>query len=149
MKPLVKQIQQLIDKALASGEATREQIQELNDGIHSFADLYDSRAHYNALAFALLDQMGVNVCKSNFHNDGTKVPHRFVVGYWPNEEWPESIKASVRQFTQHYPIEQWELFKIPTAPRMPFPFDGHTSSDTLERIKAMIFHADWIAHPED
>jgi hypothetical protein len=38
------------------------------------------------------------------------------------------------QISNHYPIEDWDLFKIPEVEKALFPFDGHTTEDVISRL---------------
>jgi hypothetical protein len=41
------------------------------------------------------------------------------------------------QISNHYELSDWYLFDIPETKQAKFPFDGHTSSDVLERLKKL------------
>lgn len=139
----IQQIQAIINDGLASGEFTREQVQQLNDGVHSFADLYNSRMIWNALAFQMIHDNGLYVYKSRLHNDGGSIEGFFVVG----------TMTRFGQVTQHYPLENWDLFRIPEVERLPWVFDGHTKNDVLLRISQIILllglKTEMQSHAED
>ncbi len=42
------------------------------------------------------------------------------------------------QITNHYKIEDWDLFKIPTEEKAKYPFDGHTGEDVINRLKNIL-----------
>lgn len=41
------------------------------------------------------------------------------------------------QISNHYEAKYWDLFKIPETEKALFSFDGHTSTDVLERLKSL------------
>lgn len=125
----IKEIQALINEGLASGEFTREEVQGLSDGVHSFADLYNSRMIWNALAFQLIDYVGGTAYKSKLHNDGGSVDGMFIVG----------AMTLYGQVTQHYPMDQWDVFRIPEIERLPWQFDGHGKKDVFFRLSELIY----------
>lgn len=124
----IQQIQDLISQGIASGEFSREEVQGLSDGVHSFADLYNSRMIWNALAFQMIHDNGLYVYKSKLHNDGGSIEGFFIVG----------TMTRFGQVTQHYPLEYWDLFMIPEIERLPWVFDGHGKNDVFMRIAQII-----------
>jgi hypothetical protein len=126
----------------------------ITDGYHSFEELYTFRKVYNALLFNewakqivetkewAKDEKGrlyakvvskeykYDVHKSICHNNGELCfggGWFVVVAVLPNG-----------QITNHYKMEDWNLFKIPQVSRAKYEFDGHTSQDTLERMLNLI-----------
>lgn len=102
----------------------------VSDGYHTFNELYEFRKIYNAALFNEWAQQGLyNVHKSMRHHEGDEC---FGGGWF--------IVVAVLpegQISNHYPIEDWELFKIPSHEKALYAFDGHTSFDVLDRIKAL------------
>lgn len=101
-----------------------EEIEALKGQIN---ELYTFRLVYNAYLFNLWHELGkYPVFKSKRHDDGT-VPYegKYFIVY---------VELPTGQVSNHYPIEDWELFRIPEKERMHIPFDGHTSEDCIERL---------------
>jgi len=109
-----------------------------SDGYHTFNDLYEFRKLYNAALFnewAMMwkHEMAItpkyDVHKSWKHNDGELC---FGGGWF--------VVVAVLpggQITNHYEAKDWDLFKIPEVEKAKYVFDGHTSADVLERLKAL------------
>lgn len=116
-------------------------IGETSDGYHTFDELYDFRMVYNALAFnTMVQELGGNskgdlyniygIHKSKCHYDGEPCfdgKYFIVIATLPTG-----------QISNHYPLNYWDMFKIPEEPKALFPFDNHTSKDVLERIKSFL-----------
>ena len=118
---------------------------EISDGYHTFKELYNFRMIYNAALFnewandtfmlkgRRKDSIGVKygVHKSWKHHDGEwcfgKEKELFIV----------VAMLPTGQISNHYKAEYWDLFKIPETEKALFPFDGHTSTDVLERLKSL------------
>lgn len=97
---------------------------ETSDGYHTFNELYDHRA---ALFSALCSAYRDKAWKSMMHSDGNMFEGMFVVG----------IDTPGGQATYHYYIDPWwDVFDVPELERAP-EFDGHTSSDVIDRIKTL------------
>lgn len=129
---------------------------KISDGYHTFDELYEFRKVYNATLFNewAIDYMRetnsykkirradlhpeikehldnlkpkYNVHKSLKHNDGELC---FGGGWF--------IVVAVLpdgQISNHYKMEDWDLFKIPEKDKALFPFDGHTGQDVINRLK--------------
>ena len=41
------------------------------------------------------------------------------------------------QISNHYHASDWDLFRIPEAEKSKYEWDGHSSSDVLNRLKAL------------
>lgn len=109
-------------------------------------ELYQFRLVYNALLFnewhkkTLIklvnhdDTNLIEIYKSKRHNDGS-IP-------FPDDETDWFIVVAIlpdgKQVTNHYPLEYWDYFKIPSYPMVKEKFDGHTSEDVLNRLKELI-----------
>lgn len=122
----------------------------ISDGFHTFDELYLFRKLYNALLFNewakqitretafTKDGMGrtmqvviaesnkYDVHKSLRHNDGELC----FGGGW----FVVVAMLPSGQITNHYKIEDWDLFKIPEVEKAKYEFDGHTSNDVVERM---------------
>lgn len=111
----------------------------INDGYHTFGDLYEFRKLYNAALFNELAKTETghqkeypkyDVHKSKRHNDGELC---FGGGWF--------IVVAILptgQISNHYKMEDWDLFKIPEYPIAKYEFDGHTPEDVMERLKAIL-----------
>lgn len=110
----------------------------ISDGYHTFDELYEFRKVYNAALFnewaysnitgkAPVPYPKFNVHKSKKHNDGELC---FGGGWF--------IVVAILpqgQISNHYKMEDWDLFKIPEFECALYPFDGHTGQDVINRLK--------------
>ena len=103
--------QQLLKQWTDAGHA----ISEFMDEYHSFNDLYTQRMYLTALAFNSNPSIA---WKSKEHSDDSMFPGYFIVG----------ITTPQGQYTYHYKLEHWDLFKVPELERAP-EWDGHTAKD--------------------
>lgn len=105
-------------------------IQEISDGYHTFDELYEFRKQYNA---ALFNEWGkhkmYDVHKSKRHPDGELC----FGGGW----FIVVANLPTGQITNHYKMEDWDLFKIEEAEKAKYMYDGHTPQDVLKRISAL------------
>lgn len=101
---------------------------ELSDGYHTFNELYDFRKMYNACLFNEWSAQGkYEVHKSTKHYEGDEC---FGGGWF--------IVVAVLptgQISNHYEMKDWDLFKCEEVEKAKYPFDGHTGSDVLSRLK--------------
>ena len=101
-----------------------QDIGEVSDGFHTFNSLY----HQRLILFAALCNTYRSLSwKSKLHHDG-KVPFGggwFVVG----------INTPKGQYTYHYELKDWDLFKCRELERAP-EWDGHTDRD-VERLLSL------------
>lgn len=125
---IFKSIQTLIDWL---EENDKQYVGNIRDKYHSFRELYEFRKMYNA---ALFNEWALNgkydVHKSLKHNDGEDCfggGWFIVVAMLPDG-----------QITNHYKLEDWDLFKIPESDKAKYEFDGHTGKDVLNRLKNAI-----------
>lgn len=105
-------------------------IGELSDGYHTYNELYEFRKMYNAALFNEWAMSGkYNVHKSTKHNDG---------GDCFGGGWFIVVAMLPKgQITNHYKIEDWDLFKIPVHDKALFEYDGHNGNDVIERIMGL------------
>lgn len=100
----------------------------ISDGYHTFSSLYDIRKVYNA---ALFNEWGLtnkyNVHKSKKHYDGELC----FGGGW----FIVTAELPTGQISNHYRLEDWDLFKIPETEEALFEFDGHGTQDVIDRLK--------------
>lgn len=110
-----------------------EDLSNVSDGYHTFAELYEFRMLYNALAFNCLynADFGVEVYKSKKHFDGEEC---FGGGWFI----VVAILKNGKQISNHYRNEYWDLFKIPSYEKSKYEFDGHTSQDVIERLREFL-----------
>jgi hypothetical protein len=94
-------------------------ISEFRDEYHSFHELYEQRKYLTALAF---NSNPSKAWKSKQHDDGTMFEGYFIVG----------ISTDLGQFTYHYKLDAWDIFKIPEIEAAP-SWDGHTAAE-VERL---------------
>lgn len=105
---------------------------KIRDGYHSFDELYEHRIALYISFCRILQHNNIMrydkpICwRSETHSDGTKWEGWFILGI---------AKASGHQITYHLPISEWnETEFAETLDKAP-EYDGHTSSDVLERLK--------------
>ena len=98
----------------------------LSDGFHTFSELYDHRC----LLFIALANASPMLFpwKSTKHNDGSSHSGWFIAGL--TLPGPSPI-------TYHLPDRYWELLRVSAISKAP-QWDGHTSQDVVERLKAAI-----------
>ena len=105
---------------------------EVSDGYHTFDELYDHRITlFIALCKQLTHQPYDNdakfgVWRSKRHSDGSMFDGWYVmgIGFEPG-----------LQVTYHLPLARWEEASFAQILEVAPDFDGHTSSDVLERLK--------------
>ena len=102
---------QLLEQWTSAGYS----ISDFMDEYHSFNDLYTQRMYLTALAFNSNPSIA---WKSKEHSDDSMFEGYFIVGI----DTPEG------QYTYHYKLEYWDLFKVEELDRAP-EWDGHTSAD--------------------
>ncbi|MFY8161631.1 MAG: hypothetical protein ACOVNU_09905 [Candidatus Kapaibacteriota bacterium] len=104
--------------------------EDTSDGYHTFKTLYEIRKAYNVALFnqwGKFDIPSFNVHKSRKHHDG-----EYPFG---NNNWfIVCAELSSGQISNHYTMDNWELFKIPEYEKALFPFDGHTTDDVIDRL---------------
>jgi len=104
------------------------EISSVSDGYHTFYELYEFRKMYNA---ALFNEWAVhgkyNVHKSLCHFSGEEC---FGGGWF--------IVVAILpkgQISNHYKLEDWDLFRCSETAKAMFEYDGHTGADVLLRLK--------------
>ena len=103
---------------------------DTSDGFHTFDELYEFRMVYNAALFNEWAKDGkYSVHKSMCHYDGEEC----FGGGW----FIVIANLPTGQISNHYKIENWDLFKIPSFDKAQCKFDGHTSEDVIKRLKAL------------
>ena len=116
-------------------------VEKISDGYHTFEELYEFRKMYNAALFNEWEKYRVSTpdksyeaCKYDAHkswrhNDGELC----FGGGW----FIVVAKLPTGLISNHYKAEDWDLFRIPEAEQARYEFDGHTSKDVLDRLKAL------------
>lgn len=111
----------------------------ISDGYHTMDELYDHRITlYIALCKHLHELLGMEnpekfkVWRSKYHSDGELcfgTGTQFVLGIGTGKG---------QQITYHIPIDRWNEteFFAETLDKAP-EYDGHSSSDVLERLKTL------------
>lgn len=103
---------------------------DISDGYHTFRELYEFRKMYNAALFNLWGANGINKThKSKRHYDGELC----FGGGW----FIVSAMLPSGLISNHYKLEDWDLFHIPETEKALFEYDGHTGKDVLQRLKAI------------
>lgn len=106
----------------------KEDMGEISDGYHTFNELYEFRKMYNAAAFNAWAKEGLyDVHKSQCHSDGLPC---FGGGWF-------IVMAILPsgQVSNHYRLEDWDLFQCPEELFVKYPYDGHTAQMVLERLE--------------
>ena len=99
----------------------------VSDGYHTFNELYEFRKMYNAALFNEWAARGMyKVHKSKKHHDGQEC----FDGGW----FIVCANLPSGQISNHYKLEDWDLFKCQAVEKALFEFDGHTPKDVLERL---------------
>lgn len=102
-----------------------EQLKETNQ------ELYDFRLVLNALLFNEWAETGkYEVYKSKRHHDGELC--------FDGEWFVVVAILPTGQITNHYHIDYWDYFKIPSYDKVKDEFDGHTSSVVLLRYGVLL-----------
>lgn len=122
----------VLQEAIAS--AKPELIGGLSDGYHTFDELYEFRKMYNAALFnAWYSNRMYEVHKSKRHN-GDPNP----IFQDSENEWFIVIAfLPDGQISNHYTMDNWDLFHCEERIEAKWPFDGHSSQDVLDRLKAL------------
>lgn len=119
------------DEVLYSISSIIDKLNSLNDDFHTIQELYEFRLLFNALLFNKWYEDDVfEVYKSKRHHDGElcfEGDFFIVIGLLPDG-----------QISNHYPIEFWDFFKIPSYDKVKDVFDGHSSKDVLYRLKQVL-----------
>ena len=104
--------------------------ENVSDGYHSFGELYDFRKMYNAVLFNEWSKQGkYSVHKSTRHFEGDEC---FGGGWF-------IVVANLPsgQISNHYEIDDWDLFDCRAYEKALLPYDGHTGQDVLNRLAAL------------
>jgi len=124
----------IIHDDTSAPESSSDAIGGLSDGYHTFDDLYEHRITlYIALCKTMANKRyygsdgnrQLGVWKSRRHSDGSVWDGWYLLGIFsePGE-----------QITYHLPTSRWDACDFAQEVDAAPPFDGHTSSDVLQRI---------------
>lgn len=105
---------------------------KISDGYHTFGELYEFRMLYNAALFNTWAKLGMYDVHKSIRHHGDSEPcfgggWFVVVAILPGG-----------QITNHYDLRHWDSFKVPECEEAKYPYDGHTSSDVIERLKSVL-----------
>jgi len=104
---------------------------KLNEQQDLIEELYDFRLTYNALLFnEWAENQKYEVYKSRRHDDGELC--------FDGEYFIVVAQLPTGQVTNHYHRKYWDMFKINEYEKVNEDFDGHTSSDVIERLQRVI-----------
>lgn len=114
---------------------------DISDGYHTMHELYEHRMELNIALFNLIHETNTKsddpdyykptVLKAKSHNNGSMFEGYFIAMAI------QSQANGGKQLSYHYKLEYWDRFNIPSYDICPYPYDGHTSKDTLERLKLL------------
>lgn len=100
---------------------------EVSDGYHTFGELYEHRC---LLFVALMKAHPKMAWRSRLHHDGSGEP-----GWWIG-----GLHLPTGDISYHLPDWAWPLLDgsgVTTLERAP-KWDGHTSTDVLQRLRAWL-----------
>lgn len=139
----ILQLNYINDLIQDGSKRNRIDANDVSDGYHTFGQLYDCRLAYNAALFNEWGKFG-----GTTYNKGTKELEPFPPKY--------NVHKSLRhydgelcfgggwfivvailptgQISNHYKVEDWDLFKIPETEKALVEFDGHTTDDVITRL---------------
>lgn len=105
----------------------------ISDGYHTFGELYSHRITLFIALCRYKEGQGWNgeatgVWRSKKHSDGSVWDGWFILGI---------NKLPGEQITYHLPDKEWDNCSFAETLDQAPEFDGHTSSDVLERLKLM------------
>lgn len=102
----------------------------ISDGYHTFGELYEHRIINFMMLCAFVNlYTDRDVWKSKLHHDGTNYPGWFIMGIGTTKG---------QQISYHLPEKYWEASSMATSYEKAPEWDGHTSTDVLERLKKLL-----------
>ena len=126
----IEKVKELCHQAKEMEDDANKITENTSDGYHTFKTLYDIRKAYNVALFnewGKYDKPYYNVHKSRKHYDG-----EYPFG---NDNWfIVCAELPNGQISNHYTMDNWDLFKIPETDKSLFEFDGHTTNDVNDRL---------------
>lgn len=137
----------------SSGNMSTEDKGNISDGYHTFNELYAFRKAYNA---ALFNEWAEDWRSIQTMKDATHPEIKLAV---KNSKGKYDVHKSERHFdgelcfgggwfivvailptgqiSNHYKMEDWDLFKIPVSEKAKYEFDGHTGEDVINRLQSL------------
>lgn len=107
----------------------------VSDGYHTFDELYDHRITlFIALCRHMHELLGMEkpgkfaIWRSKLHSDGSAFDGWFILGIGTEKG---------KQITYHLPLDRWEETSFVEERERAPEWDGHTSADVIERLKAL------------
>lgn len=106
-----------------------------SDGYHTFDELYEFRMLYHAAFVNMVEKL-----------DPWRISHVTTVKSWKHSDgelcfgggWFIVVTETAKgQISNHYEEQHWNLFKVPEVD-LPPEFDGHSASDVLVRLRALL-----------
>ena len=130
-------IDNLLATALTTHSAKEREVDEnTSDGYHTFKELYEFRLLYNAHLFNEWAAQGkYDVHKSQRHNDGE-------LCFGRDDYFVVVATLPTGQISNHYPMTDWDLFKCEAVEKAKAQWDGHTSQDVANRLRAALPQTD-------
>jgi len=98
---------------------------KISDGYHTFEELYEYRKAYNAL-FANLAVDKFKVEKTKNHYDGEPC--------FGGTHFKVYFQLPTGEVSNHYKLEDWDLFDVPEVEKATIEYDGHTPAEALQRM---------------
>lgn len=122
---------------------------KISDTFHTFDELYDFRKMYNAALFnewasEYIKNVNLGWMTLQEENTEPKYDVHKSLRHFDGEEcfgggWFIVLAMlPTGQISNHYPISDWDLFKLPVTHKAKYEYDGHTPSDVLERLKSVL-----------
>ena len=106
-------------------DQTMTDMSQISDGCHTFAELYEYRMLYNALAANAMPDKAMKCWR---HSDGELC----FGGGW----FVVVLTLPTGQVTNHYKARDWNLFQIPAVECTDLPpYDWHTPAEAAERLR--------------
>lgn len=106
-----------------------DDVNAVSDGYHTFGELYDHRCVLYIALCAVINKTNYEVWRSVKHSDGSQWDGWFVLGI---------NSAPGEQVTYHLPESLWDKCDFAETLKCAPEFDGHTSSDVLQRLNELI-----------
>ena len=110
-----------VNRGIGGRGMEKTDIGSVSDGYHTFDELY----YHRMILFAVICKHNRLAWKSNKHDDGTMFEDYFIVG----------IKTPKGQYSYHYHIKYWDLFKTIILDKAPV-WDGHKPED-VDRLLSL------------
>lgn len=105
------------------GNKSKIKVGEINDGYHTFNELYD---HRMILFSVICNTYKDKAWKSWLHEDGTMFDNYFIVG----------ITTPKGDYSYHYHKDHWDKFNVKELKNAP-KWDGHKPSD-IDRLYSLL-----------